>query len=83
MLAGLVKYGHLGDAHKLRVKMPLRNFVFFTTMIMDFSQFDCNCGDIHFANQRVQDIDIMLFNCIIIGNFFFRTVTLGVVKVGL
>ncbi|KAL8524791.1 hypothetical protein ACS0TY_014414 [Phlomoides rotata] len=41
MLAGLVKYGHLEDAYKLFVKMPLRNCVSFTTMIMGFSQNEC------------------------------------------
>lgn len=38
MLAGYVKHGRLGDAHKLFVKMPLRNCVSYTTMIMGFAQ---------------------------------------------
>ncbi|GFP83968.1 pentatricopeptide repeat-containing protein at5g19020 mitochondrial [Phtheirospermum japonicum] len=38
MLAGYVKYGNLKDAHHVFVKMPLRNCVSYTTMIMGFAQ---------------------------------------------
>lgn len=41
MLAGYVKHGRLADAHKLFVKMPLRNCVSYTTMIMGFAQNEC------------------------------------------
>ncbi|KAL7144627.1 hypothetical protein ABFS83_07G025000 [Erythranthe nasuta] len=38
MLAGNVKYGRLDDAYELFVKMPLRNCVSYTTMIMGLAQ---------------------------------------------
>ncbi|KAL3812721.1 hypothetical protein ACJIZ3_013989 [Penstemon smallii] len=38
MLAGYVRYGHLNDARELFVKMPDRNCVAYTTMIMGLAQ---------------------------------------------
>ncbi|KAL0348792.1 UNVERIFIED_CONTAM: Pentatricopeptide repeat-containing protein, mitochondrial [Sesamum angustifolium] len=38
MLAGYVRYGRLRDANEMFVKMPLRNCVSYTTMIMGLAQ---------------------------------------------
>lgn len=54
MLAGYVKYGHLNDAYELFVKMPLRNCVSYTTMIMGLAQNEYYGDAIgHFREMRL------------------------------